>query len=62
MGVPVLTVAGGDARRRRDMHLVGWQVETVTETDMVDVESIADVLLALYVRRCREGIAHPSAG
>ena len=53
--------AGGDARRRRDMHLVGWQVETVTETDLADVEQIADDLLALYVTRCRELRTHPSA-
>ena len=52
--------AGRDARRRRDMHLVGWQVETVTEVDMADVEALADDLLTLYVERCRNVGIHPS--
>ena len=49
---------GNDARRRTEMHMVGWQVETVTEVDMADVNRTTDRLVAAYhVRRCH----HPSA-
>ncbi len=49
---------GNDARRRTEMHMVGWQIETVTEVDMADVDRITDELVAAYhVRRRR----HPSA-
>ena len=47
-----------DARRRRDMHIVAWQIETVTELDMADVEALADELVGLYHARRRR---HPSA-
>ena len=40
-----------DARRRRDFHFIGWQVETVTELDMQDVEALADELARLYHAR-----------
>jgi hypothetical protein len=43
-----------DAKRRRDCHFVGWQIETVTELDMLDVEALADEMLALYTSRSRE--------
>lgn len=48
-----------DARKRRDLHLRGWQIETVTEPDMADVESLADHLAALYRARSRQ-LNHPS--
>ena len=50
-----------DALRRRDMHLMGWQIETVTELDMEDPEALADALVALYRRRRRHVADHPSA-
>jgi hypothetical protein len=37
-----------DARRLRSMHDSAWQIEPVTELDMVNVESLADELAALY--------------
>ena len=43
---------GGDARRYRSLHLVEWQVEPVSEADLVDLAKLADELTALYqVRR-----------
>ena len=47
-----------DARRRRDLHLIDWQIETVTELDMQDVDAIADELARLYHARRN----HPSVG
>lgn len=44
-----------DARRRRSMHIAGWQVETVAELDVATpqlIEQLADELLALYLVRC----------
>jgi hypothetical protein len=52
----------GDARRRRDLCLVGWQVEVVTEEDMIDSDAIADELVALYGARRRQLASHPSVG
>jgi hypothetical protein len=40
-----------DARRRRDCHFVGWQIETVTELDMLDVDTLTDELVGLYHAR-----------
>ena len=40
-----------DAGRRRDMHRLAWQVETVTEHDMRNPERLADDLADLYRRR-----------
>ena len=37
-----------DAKRRRDLHAVAWQIEVVTELDMGDVEALADELLQNY--------------
>ena len=45
------TACTDDARRRRDFHSIGWQVETVTELDMEDVEAFADELVGLYHAR-----------
>ena len=45
-----------DKRRDRKCHLIGWQVERVTELDLLDVESIADELLALFQAR-RKAVA-----
>jgi hypothetical protein len=42
-----------DARRLRSMHDSAWQIEPVTELDMVDVESLADELAGLYRDRAR---------
>jgi hypothetical protein len=45
-----------DARRTRDLHVLDWQIEPVTELDMADVEALADELAGLYRARLR----HPS--
>jgi hypothetical protein len=37
-----------DKRRDRQCHLVGWQVERVTEIDLLDLAGIVDELVALY--------------
>ena len=42
-----------DARRERDLHRLDWQIEPVTEQDMVDVEAVADELTELYHARRR---------
>jgi hypothetical protein len=42
-----------DARRRRDLHLLEWQIEPVTEADMRHVDAIATELTALYHARRR---------
>jgi hypothetical protein len=47
-----------DARRVRDLHLLEWQVEPVTEDDMANVPALADQLVELYRARCR---TQPSA-
>ena len=36
-----------DKRRDRQCHLIGWQVERVTEIDLLDLASIVDELVAL---------------
>lgn len=40
-----------DKRRDRQCHLIGWQVERVTELDLLDVPSLVDELIALYEAR-----------
>jgi hypothetical protein len=40
-----------DKRRDRQCHLIGWQVERVTEVDLIDVPSLVDELVALYLVR-----------
>lgn len=37
-----------DKRRDRQCHLIGWQVERVSELDLVDLAGIVDELVALY--------------
>lgn len=50
-----------DASRTRALHLVGWQVEQVSEADLDDVERLADELVRLYRRRLLElGFIEPS--
>jgi very-short-patch-repair endonuclease len=57
-----------DAARVRALHLIGWQIEQVSELDLDDVEQLAAELAALYRRRTRElarsssGPSEPSAG
>jgi nucleotidyltransferase/DNA polymerase involved in DNA repair len=41
-----------DARRVRDLHVLEWQVEPVTESDMHDLDALADELVRLYRARC----------
>jgi hypothetical protein len=48
------------ARRARQLRLVGWQIEHVTEPDMQDVEALADELAAIYHARRREVLAQRS--
>jgi hypothetical protein len=50
----------GDARRYRDLHLVEWQIEPVSEIDMLDPPSIADELAVLYQARRRQVRPQPS--
>jgi hypothetical protein len=40
-----------DKRRDRQCHLIGWQVERVTEIDFMDVASLVDELVELYEAR-----------
>jgi hypothetical protein len=40
-----------DARRERDLHLLDWQIEPVTEQDMTDVDALAAELAGLYRAR-----------
>jgi hypothetical protein len=42
-----------DARRSRQVHLVGWQIEPVTALDLLDVEHVADEPATLYHLRRR---------
>ncbi|MEP7113501.1 MAG: hypothetical protein ABI862_09570 [Ilumatobacteraceae bacterium] len=37
-----------DKRRDRQCHLIGWQVERVTELDLLDVPGLIDELVELY--------------
>jgi Transcriptional regulator, AbiEi antitoxin len=50
------TVEGhaSDASRVRDLHLLDWQIEPVTELDMQDVDAIADELTRHYWVRLRQ--------
>jgi hypothetical protein len=41
------------ARRRCQLHLVGWEIEIVTELHMDDVETLVDELVELYWQRRR---------
>jgi Transcriptional regulator, AbiEi antitoxin len=43
-----------DASRTRDLHLLDWQIEPVTEVDMRRVEALADELCDLYHARLRQ--------
>jgi hypothetical protein len=52
---------GGDAQRYRDLHLVDWQIEPVSEADLADVDSLADELADLYHARRRQVSARSSA-
>jgi len=40
-----------DKRRDRQCHLIGWQVERVTEVDFLDLRALVDELVALYEAR-----------
>lgn len=40
-----------DKRRDRQCHLIGWQVERVTEVDFLDLSGLVDELVALYQAR-----------
>lgn len=40
-----------DKRRDRQCHLIGWQIERVTEVDFVDLPGLVDELVALYLAR-----------
>ena len=41
-----------DKRRDRACHRVDWQVERVTEIDLIDIDGLCDELAALYTARC----------
>ena len=41
-----------DKRRDRKCHRIGWQIERVTEIDLLDVGGLVDELVELYVARC----------
>jgi hypothetical protein len=40
-----------DKRRDRQCHRIGWQIERVTEIDLLDLEGLVDELFALYLAR-----------
>ncbi len=42
-----------DKRRDRWCHRIDWQVERVTEVDLLDVEGVCDELAELFELRCR---------
>lgn len=43
-----------DKQRDRMVHRIGWQVERITELDLLDIEAICDELAELYRIRCAE--------
>jgi hypothetical protein len=43
-----------DKRRDRQTRQMGWQVERVTQLDLLDIDSLADELVVLYERRRTE--------
>ena len=49
-----------DAERRREMHRLAWQVETVAEQDMADLGRVVRELAELYRIRRRHLTSHPS--
>lgn len=49
-----------DAERRREMHRLAWQVETVSEHDMRDPDALASDLARLFRLRRASLLAHPS--
>ncbi len=49
-----------DANRRREMHRSGWQIEVVTEQDMLRLDALAADLADLYLLRRRAVFSHPS--
>lgn len=49
-----------DAERRREMHRLAWQVETVAEHDMAQLGRLTRELAELYRVRCRHLLSHPS--
>jgi hypothetical protein len=51
-----------DARRVRSLHVDGWQIEPVTELDMIDVERLADELTAIYRDRAIRVPEDPGVG
>jgi hypothetical protein len=44
----LLDGTANDKRRDRQCHRIGWQIERVTEIDMLDVDGLVDELVALY--------------
>ena len=44
-----------DKRRDRQCHLIGWQVERVTEVDLLDLSGLVDELVDLYQVRISAG-------
>ena len=40
-----------DKQRDRQCHRLGWQIERVTEIDLLDLDGLVDELVALYVER-----------
>jgi len=48
----LLSGTSRDKRRDRRCHLVGWQVERVSEIDLFDIDAICDELADLYRARC----------
>lgn len=50
------SLRGGTSDRQRDRlcHRIGWQVERLTEIDLLDLEAICDELAELYRIRCAD--------
>jgi hypothetical protein len=41
-----------DKRRDRKCHRIGWQIERVTEIDLLDIDGLVEELVELYLARC----------
>jgi very-short-patch-repair endonuclease len=50
----LLQGTSSDKQRDRQCHRIGWEVERVTELDLIDLEGICDELAELYRVRCRD--------
>ncbi len=50
-----------DKRRDRQTRMIGWQVDRVTQLDLLDLDTTIDELVTLYEQRCTEFAARATA-